>query len=72
MAASPAPPDSPNTRAASAVELAARCSARGSSRARYFWHWARAWGYEDTERMSASPVPGRAMRWRWMSITTSR
>ena len=63
---------SPSTRAASAVELAARCSASGSVLARYFWHWARAWGYEDTVVTSASATPGRAMRCRWMSMTTSR
>ena len=44
MAASPLAPDSPNTRAASAVELAARRSAPGRARARYFWHWASVWG----------------------------
>ena len=52
MAAASRASDSPSTRAASAVELAATCSAPGTCWARNFWHWARAWGYEDTRAMS--------------------
>ena len=72
MAAPPGSSDSPSTRAASAVEFAAICTAAGTWLARNFWHWARAWGYDEIRPTSPMPVPGLAIRWRWISMTTSR
>src|SRR5829696_8985000 len=72
MAASPSSSPSPTARAASAVELAARCSTPGSVRSRYAWHWAVATGMDTTALTSLRSVPGRAISTCSTSSTTSR
>ena len=72
IAAEPVPASSLTMRAASAVELAARSSANGSSARRYAWHCAVATGIDSTTFTSASVVPGLASRQCSMSSTTSR
>ena len=57
MAASPALGSSPTSRAASAVELAARSSTPGSVPARKRWHCAVATGIDSTALTSSSVVP---------------
>ena len=63
---------SPSSRAASAVELVATVSAQGIRSVRKRRHWAVATGMDATRFTSVSTVPGAAIRWRWMSSTTSR